>query len=74
MLGPVIEKLTTEYNGRLKFAKLNVDEDSVTPNRYSIRGIPTMIVFRGGEEAHRIVGFLPEERLRQEFEGQLQPT
>ena len=74
MLGPVIEKLATEFDGRLKFAKLNVDKNPSTPERYGIRGIPTMIVFRGGEEVHRIVGFRPEESLRQEFEEQLQPA
>ena len=74
MLGPVIEKLATEFDGRLKSAKLSVDENPSTPDLYGIRGIPTIVFFRGGEEVHRIARCLPEEILRQEFEGQLQPA
>ncbi len=72
MLGPVVEKLATEYKGRLKFAKVDVDANPQTPGAYGIRGIPTMIIFRGGEEVDRIVGYLPEEQLRAELEQQLQ--
>ena len=74
MLGPVVEKLATEYKGRLKFAKVDVDANPQTPGSYGIRGIPTMIIFRGGEEVDRIVGYLPEDQLRAELEKQLQPT
>ena len=73
MLGPVVEKLATEYKGRLKFAKVDVDANPQTPGSYGIRGIPTMIIFRGGEEVDRIVGYLPEDQLRAELEKQLQP-
>ena len=74
MLGPVVEKLATEYRGQLKFAKVDVDANPQTPGSYGIRGIPTMIIFRGGEEVDRIVGYLPEEQLRAELEKQLQPA
>ena len=74
MLGPVVEKLATEYKGRLKFAKVDVDANPQTPGSYGIRGIPTMIIFRGGEEVDRIVGYLPEDQLRAELEKQLQPA
>ncbi len=74
MLAPLFEKLATEYKGRLKFAKLNVDENPAAPMTYGVRGIPTLIVFRGGEEIDRIVGFLPEEQLRRSLEHQLAPV
>ena len=74
MLAPVVEKLATEYKGRLKFAKVDVDANPQTPGSYGIRGIPTMIIFRGGEEVDRIVGYLPEDQLRAELEKQLQPA
>ncbi len=74
ILAPVVEKLATEYKGRWKFAKVDVDANPQTPGSYSIRGIPTMIIFRGGKEVDRIVGYLPEDQLRAELEKQLQPA
>jgi thioredoxin 1 len=74
MLAPVVEKLAGEFQGRLKFAKLDVDQNPHVPGHYGIRGIPTLIVFQGGAEVGRMVGFQPEDRLRLELEQQLQPA
>jgi len=67
MVGPVLEQLAREYAGRVKIAKLNVDENPRTASRYSIRSIPTMLLFNRGELANTMVGALP----KQEIERQL---
>jgi len=74
MMAPVFAKLAGEFRGRLKFAKLDVDANPATADAYGIRGIPTLIVFRDGEEADRIVGYLPEAHLRMALERHLQPV
>jgi len=69
MVGPVLEQLASEYAGRVKIAKLNVDENPQTASRYSIRSIPTMLLFKKGEMINSMVGALPKE----EIERRLQP-
>lgn len=69
MVGPVLEQLAREYAGRVKIAKLNVDENPQIASRYSIRSIPTMLLFNRGEMVNTMVGALP----RQEIERRLQP-
>ncbi len=65
MIAPVVEELAKQYEGKVKFAKLNVDEAPETATRYGVRGIPTLIVFKGGQDADRIVGAAPKARLEQ---------
>jgi len=60
VMGPVIDALAGEYEGKVKIMKLNVDENPQTPAQYGVRGIPTLIVFKGGAEAQRIVGAQPK--------------
>jgi thioredoxin 1 len=62
-IGPVIEELSKEYAGRVKMAKLNVDENPATPAQYSVRGIPTLILFKGGKILEQIVGAVPKTRM-----------
>src|SRR5215468_4492537 len=50
MMAPTFEALSSEYQGKITFAKLNTDENMDTPGRYGIQGIPTMLIFRGGKE------------------------
>ena len=69
MVGPVLEQLASEYAGRVKIAKLNVDENPQTASRYAIRSIPTMLLFNRGEMVDNMVGALPKE----EIERRLQP-
>jgi len=68
VLAPVIEELARDYAGRIAFGKLNVDENPLTPLRFNITGIPTLLVFKRGRLVDRIVGALPrpvlEARLR----------
>jgi thioredoxin 1 len=62
-IGPVIDELSKEYAGRVKMTKLNVDENPATPSQYSVRGIPTLILFKGGKVLEQIVGAVPKTRL-----------
>ena len=63
MIGPVVEELAKEYAGRIKIAKMNVDENMETPNNYSVRSIPTLILFKEGNEMDRMVGVVPKSTL-----------
>ena len=69
MVAPVLEQLAREYAGRVKIAKLNVDENPQTASRYFIRSIPTLLLFNRGEMVNSMVGALP----KQEIERLLQP-
>ena len=73
MIAPVVEELARTYDGRAVMAKINTDENAYTPSRYGIMGIPTLILFKDGEEVDRVVGFAPrktlEERLQAVMDG-----
>ena len=56
MVAPVIEELANEYEGKIKVAKMDVDKNRQTPAKFGIRNIPTLILFKGGEVAHTIIG------------------
>ncbi|PIU54411.1 MAG: thioredoxin [Deltaproteobacteria bacterium CG07_land_8_20_14_0_80_60_11] len=55
-IGPVVEELARDYAGKVKVAKMNVDENAKTPAKYGIRAIPTLIIFKGGQVAEQITG------------------
>ena len=55
-LSPVLDQVASEYAGRLKVAKLNIDENASTPSRYAVQGVPTMLFFKGGQPVNRLVG------------------
>ena len=62
-IAPVTESLAVELKGKAVFAKLNVDENPATPGQYGVRGIPTLILFKGGKVLDQIVGAVPKARL-----------
>lgn len=62
-IAPVIEELAGEYEGRLKVTKLNVDNNPITPSRYGVRGIPNLLILKGGRVKDQIVGAVPRSRL-----------
>ncbi len=63
MIAPILDEVASDYKGRLKIAKLNVDENPQTPPRFGIRGIPTLILFRNGAVAAQKVGALSRAQL-----------
>ena len=68
MIAPIVEELAKEFSGRVKFAKINVDENPQTPPLYGIRAIPTLILFKGGEVVEKIIGLLPKDQLKSKLE------
>ena len=62
-LAPTFEELAARYEGSVRFLKLNVDENTSVPQRYGIKGIPTLVFFDGGREAERIVGATGKDAL-----------
>ena len=68
MIAPVIDELAAEMAGRVRVAKLNVDENPMTASRYNLRSIPTLLLFKGGREADRIVGVHPKSEISRRLE------
>ena len=64
-LAPVVDAVATEYDGKLKVMKMDVDKNNMTPGRYGIRGIPALLIFQGGKVAEQIVGFVPKDTIDQ---------
>lgn len=62
-IAPVLDEISKEMDGRLTIAKINIDENPRTPTQYGVRGIPTLILFKGGKVAATKVGALPKGRL-----------
>ena len=71
MVGPVVEEIAKEKGGALKVVKLNTDENQQTSIQYNVLSIPTLIVFRHGQEAKRVTGAYPKKRLEAEIEPAL---
>ena len=64
IVGPVLEKISSEYSHKLVFSKLNVDDNQEIAAKHDVRGIPCMIVFKNEKEIDRIIGSYPEAQLR----------
>ena len=64
MVGPILDEIAAEYAGKLTIAKVNIDENPMTPNEYAVRGIPTMILFKDGKPLDTKVGALPKGALK----------
>ena len=60
MMGPIVEGLAEEYTGKVKVMKMNVDSNPMTPAKFGIRGIPTLLLIKNGVEVDRIVGAVPK--------------
>jgi thioredoxin 1 len=63
MLSPTVEEVARENAGKLKVVKLNVDENSNAAGKFNIRGIPTLLVFKGGQVADQLVGAVPKDQI-----------
>ncbi len=66
-IGPVVEELSKEYEGKIKIAKMDVDSNRQTPARFGIRNIPTLILFKGGEVVNTIVGAQSKSAIEDEL-------
>jgi thioredoxin 1 len=64
MIGPILDEIAGELQGQLTIAKMNVDENPMTPSKYGIRGIPTLMLFKNGQLAATKVGALPKAALQ----------
>jgi thioredoxin 1 len=62
-LSPIVDEVASEYSGKLKVMKMDVDRNQATPMRYGIRGIPALLIFKGGKVADQIVGYVPKETI-----------
>ncbi len=69
MIGPLLDELADEFGGKVKVAKVNVDENPTTASNYNIRSIPALLVFKNGELVDQMVGAAPKPRLRAMFSG-----
>ena len=63
-IAPILEELATELDGKLKIAKVNIDDNDAVAAEYGVRAIPTMILFKGGQVAETLVGMMPKAALK----------
>ena len=64
-IGPIVEELANDFAGKIKFGKCNVDNNPATPTKYGIQAIPTLILFKDGQVAEKIVGMVPKAKLEE---------
>ena len=62
-IGPLVEELAQEYSGKITVAKINIDEHQKAANKFGVQSIPTLMIFKGGQLAERIVGAVPKDTL-----------
>lgn len=68
MMGPVFEELSADYDNKLIFAKINVEENQDLSTKYDVKGIPCLIIIKEGKEIDRIVGFAPKEQIKSKID------
>ena len=68
MVSPIVEELAGDFAGKVNFYKLNTDENPATAMNYSIRSIPTLIIFKAGQQVGQVVGFRPKSELKKHLE------
>ncbi len=68
MIAPVVDELANEYDGKVKFTKLNVDFNPQTSAKYGVRSIPTLLIFKGGAPVDQVVGAVPKAVLQERLE------
>lgn len=68
MLGPIVEELSGEYEGKVKIGKLDVDANPTVAGKYGVQSIPTLIFFKGGEAVDKVMGFQSKEALKEKLD------
>ncbi len=71
MIAPVLEEIAREKDGALKIVKLDVDENPETAQKYGVMSIPTLLVFKGGREVNRLIGYMPKNQILQKIGANL---
>ncbi len=71
IVGPIVAEIAQEYAGKLKVCKVNVDNANATANAFGIRGIPTLMIFKGGEVVEQIVGAVPKPHITAKIDPML---
>lgn len=71
MIGPVVEQLASEYNGKAVIAKMDVDQNAQIPMQFGIRSIPTLLVFKNGQIVDKVIGAVPKAVLEQKLQAAL---
>ena len=71
MVAPVVEDLAKEYEGKVSFMKLNVDDNPNTARQYGVMSIPTLMIFKGGQPVSNIIGFRPKPELKKSLDEAL---
>jgi len=70
-LAPIVDEVAQSYNGRVKVGKMDVDKNISTPQRYNVRGIPTLLIFKGGQVKEQIVGYVSRDVIEKALEKNL---
>lgn len=70
-IAPSIDELANEYDGKVKFVKINVDDNPQTPAKYGVRGIPNLLIIKGGQVKEQIIGAVPKAHLKRAVDGAL---
>ncbi len=74
MIGPVVEQLAGEYEGRAIIAKMDVDQNAQVPAKFGIRSIPTLMVFKNGQLIDKVIGAVPKNVLEQKLQAAMEPA
>ena len=64
-IAPIVDELAQHYQGKVKIGKMDVDRNNATPMRYKVTGIPTLLVFKGGQVVEQLVGYRPKDAIQQ---------
>ena len=68
-IAPIVDELAQQFQGKIKVGKMDVDRNSATPMRYKVTGIPTLLVFKGGQVVEQLVGYRPKDAIQQAWKS-----
>ncbi len=71
IVSPIVEELSHDYNGKVRFVKMNTDENELAPMQFGIQVLPTLVIFKDGREVNRLIGFSPKEQLKRQIDRSL---